>query len=191
MAMATCLPTFVEVNVKDMETKQTVAIVGLPNPKYNDLIVKLAEENCRLLLIKRSANDEDPILPKDFSGSQNEDVEVLSCAKDGCWEADVIVLLGEESYERPFIERIKEVSTQKLVVGFSVADQTSETVTFEATNLQQLLPNSKVVHVYKNIGSDEVLVAGDHAQSNQTVAGKIRTIGYSPEIVDGFSSIVY
>jgi len=48
-----------------------------------------------------------------------------------------------------------------------------------------------VVHVYKNIGSDEVFIAGDHAESNQTVAGKIRTIGYTPEIVDGFSSIAY
>lgn len=191
MEMVLRLPTFVQVNMKAMATKETIAVVGLPNKKYNDFVVRLAEAQYRLLLIKKGLNDGSEIFVDELRHSIQGDVEIVECAKNGCWEADIIVLLGEESYERVFIERIKQVSTQKIVVGYATNDHLSETASFEATNLQQLLPNSQVVHVLKSIGAQEVFIAGDHADSNQIVSNKVSAIGYHPEIVDGFSSITH
>jgi predicted dinucleotide-binding enzyme len=68
--------------------------------------------------------------------------------KDGCWEADIIILDIPYNEETEVAELIKEVSTQKIVVSFSENKNA-----FENDGLQNLLKYSKVVKAFKTINS--------------------------------------
>lgn len=171
-----------------MVTKETIAIVGLPNKTCKKLVAKLVQENCRLLLIAGEKSAYLELFDQDFLNLHQADIEILDCAKDGCWEADIIVLKGEEK-DKKLLERIKEVSTQKIVIGVSVIDDSSKTPLYEANNLQLHFPYSKVVHVL-NTGSAEVYIAGDYSEANQIVSEKVAKIGYIPRIANRFSSLL-
>ena len=64
--------------------------------------------------------------------------------RDGCWEADIIILDISDDEQQEVVELIKEVATQKIVVSFSEN---------ENNELQALLKYSKVVKVFNAINS--------------------------------------
>jgi len=148
-----------------MIAKITIAIVASTKEKIQTIIGSIACGNYRWLLVSKHEN---------FGMIQAEmqflypgvEMEIIECTKDGCWEADMIILDIPGCEQREVAEMIQEVSTQKIVVRMceeSLAD---------GEDLQKLLKHSRVVNVI-----------GDATSSKRTITGK------DPESVEFVSSL--
>ena len=170
-----------------MITKETIALIGIDNEDCAALVKKLAQGNYRLLLISHVQYSLAPLHAEVLDNCPQADVEIIDCAKDACWEADIIALFGEANYNKELIARIKVVSTQKIVAGVSINRSKEEISLVEANNLQRLLPHSNVVQVFHNPESSDVLIAGDDVQSTKNISNIAAAAGYKPILVEGWS----
>ncbi len=144
-----------------METKYTIAFIG-NNVKLVEQHMKMFASPSNHLLVLTAYG-----LRKEYFSDtdSNNNVEWVNCAKDGCWEADVIVI--SSIVEKSVIENIRTVATQKIVVY--IADNGKQSLS-DYYLLKQLLPNSKVIFVsnegeYMMSGEDSEILAFISSQS--------------------------
>jgi len=69
-------------------------------------------------------------------------VEIVDCVKEGCWEADIIVLAIASHEMEEVIEKIREVATQKIVLIILNHEDDSSLSFIKAQELKRLLPYS-------------------------------------------------
>lgn len=169
-----------------MTTKKAIALIGIDSKNCAALVKELAKGNHRLLLISHVQNQLTPLHAEVLKNYPHADVEIINCAKDACWEADIITLFGEANFNKELIERIKVVSTRKIVTGVSI-NRSKERTSLGVNNLQLLLPHSNVVQVFHNPESPDVLIAGDDVQSTQVISVIAAAAGYKPILVEGWS----
>ena len=127
-----------------MAIKKTIAIIASTNEKATAIVNNLSIENCRLLLLSKYANQFSELSTAILSAQPNIELDVIDCMRDGCWEADIIILDISGDEQQEVVELIKEVATQKIVINFSEN---------ENNELQALLKYSKVVKVFNAINS--------------------------------------
>lgn len=119
--------------------KSTIAVIGAEGRVGEAIARRLSGAGYPLLLMCEGCEKLNA-LAADL-GAKGMTVEVISCAREAAWEADIIVtavafdLLGEVA------ATIREVSVGKLVMA-APADGSSDDA---ARMLQQLLPHSKVI----------------------------------------------
>ena len=137
---------------------KTIAIVGATEKNGKEIVMKLAPMPYRLLLISNEITELDR-LKNDLSLMHpHAEIEALDCIKDGCWEADIIILAVPHEAIQEVAERIKEVATQKIVVNvFNSKDNSPE--------LKKILPYSKLVGVAGN--PPELIIHGDDKTVNE------------------------
>lgn len=140
---------------------------------------RLAGGPYRLLLISNDVANLTRISEGILSGRSDAEIDVIECVKDGCWEADVIILAVNNSEERFVAQLMKEVATQKIVVNISNDTDSEE-------GLQQFLPYSKVVNVVLDPGSDNAAVTGDDDEANDEVTEIFQSAGYSVKQLNHF-----
>ena len=110
---------------------------------------KLSESSYRLLLVSNEINHKSQIVQNIKQNNLNAEVEIVDCAKEGCWEADIIVLAIPSHELKKVIEKINEVVMQKIVL--IISDEKESLFSFNKTQeLQQLLPYSKIVTALYN-----------------------------------------
>lgn len=124
-----------------MKAKKTVAILGLEKGEANPFIDKLACDH-RLLIVSKDIKNCAGISEYISQNKPEHEVEVIDCAKEGCWEADLIILWNVFQFEEDELLRLREVATQKIIL--LVKDQERDN-----TDLP-LFPNSKVVTLVLN-----------------------------------------
>lgn len=165
-----------------MAVMQTIAIVGATENPGTEIANKLAQENYRLLLI---SNDEHQLtqLTKIINGNKPmAEIDALICVKDGCWEADIIILAVPSHEEKEVVEMIREVATQKIVVSVSRQER-------DTSLLRGLLPFSNVVKVFISSKPKEIYITGDDEEALQTISNIFKTAGYHLITTDNFSAI--
>jgi 8-hydroxy-5-deazaflavin:NADPH oxidoreductase len=140
-----------------MAAKEIIAIAGATGKAGAAIANQLAKYNYRLLLISRNKDKLATLLHAIQRTFPNADVEAVDCLKDGCWEADIIVLAVPVSVEKEVAERIKEVATQKLIARF-VNQPNTPSDAKRKNELQQLLPYSKIVEVIVNDLTQQTLI---------------------------------
>jgi hypothetical protein len=152
-----------------MGTKKTIAIVGLTNGQESPLLRKLALNNRLLLVSNRPDNFTEPfehIQEKSDKGA----IELVNCAQDGCWEADIIILQNGFQQETKELEKLQIVATQKIVVFIT------ET---EVNNSKRLLfPHSKIITIEIKPDIKEVTVKGDDLEALQKITELINSTDY-------------
>lgn len=137
-----------------MAAKKTVAIVASTEQKTIAVVDKLRAENYRLLLLQKEPNQLNKVSTEIKQKYPALEFEIVDCLKDGCWEADIIVLDISCGEQKEVAELIKEVATQKPVVSFS---------DHENIELENSLKYSRVVTVVKTSDSNETSFCGkDH-----------------------------
>lgn len=166
-----------------MATKETIALVGNANEICAELVHKLAGECYRLLLITEDDHQLRGVVDQVQEQWSDAEIEIIHCVKEGCWEADIIVLLGEVDYEGIFINRIREVSTQKIVVGISVKNFNAKASSVETGDLKSLLPHSKIVQLIYNSELTTAFIGGEDAEALNTIAALVKKLGYNTEKV--------
>ena len=122
---------------------------------------KLASRPYRLLLISDEATELEQLRNNITAKHSNSDFEILDCVKDGCWEADIIILAVLPEKMLQVAAKIKEVATQKIVIEIRSDENNS-------TELKKILPYSKLVSV-SGFGSPEITINGEHKAVNEEI----------------------
>ena len=162
-----------------MALKETIAFAGITNvASCATYIIKLAQERYPLLLLDSPDSSLQALSEQVLSNVPDAAVEVMACAKDGCWEADIIVVVGDIGLNEDFLNKIKVVSTQKIVVGVWSGNMLKEEA-FPNKDLMHLLPHSKVVLVKYDEKASSAYVNGADDEAVSIVADKANQLGFS------------
>ena len=147
-----------------MAVKNTIAVIASTKEKAKAIVQKISKKNCRILLVSKHENEYVQLKTEIQSEYPGMELDTIDCMKDGCWEADVIMMDVSEDEKKEVAEMIKEVATQKVVISFSDSEKDG----FEES-LQKLLNHSRVIKVSANVcnlaitGNDEDAI---HAASS-------------------------
>jgi len=141
--------------------KKTIAIVGATEKNGKEIIAKFASVPYRLLLISNEANELEKLGTDIIVKYPGSDIETLDCIKDGCWEADIIILAVQPEKMLEIASKIKEVATQKIVIEMWDDESNSK-------ELKKILPYSKLVSV-SGFGSPEIIINGEDKAVNEEI----------------------
>jgi predicted dinucleotide-binding enzyme len=158
---------------EEMATKKTIAIVGATEDAGKAIVNRFASMAYRLLLISQQAGELNKLTEKIARQHPTAEVESLECVKDGCWEADIIIIAVEGAEEQTVAELMKEVATQKIVV---VVTQNEN----ECKEMERLLPYSKIVKAFINLETNEIVLSGNCETVNEEIANIFIQAGYQP-----------
>lgn len=162
-----------------MITKETIAFIGNIGETCPLLLKRLAQMDLRLLFIYNEERQGGKM--SDLLELKNTvaEIEMIPCAKEGCWEADMIAFVDPEDIQIPLMARIKEVATQKILL--CITEGKDKKIFFSEAKikeLQQGLPHSKIVQVF--IVSDEMsaTMLGGNKEALETSSEILENAGY-------------
>jgi predicted dinucleotide-binding enzyme len=186
-----------------MAQKKTIAIIGATGTRGSAVAKNLAKGNYRLLLMSEEV-EKLSALSNELSQSIAE-IETISCAKDACWEADIIIVAAPYEVEKEVAEKIKEVAVGKVVISISNPIDRSYENLFPSPNnsaaeeLQRLLPHSKVVKTFNTASIEnftaltiqgkaaDTFIAGNNGDAIEIVSELVRAAGFNPFVVGDLS----
>lgn len=154
-----------------------MAFVGEPVAAPNMLIERLAASYYPLVLVANESNHIETLSKRLFEQTPNADVEVLECAKEGCWEADIIVLNDILSVNDGLIEKIKAVANQKIVVYLIREEEQSPSMIEAVAQLQHRLSNTIGVQLLLNSETKEFHIVGNK-EATSIIENILNEIGF-------------
>jgi NADPH-dependent F420 reductase len=181
-----------------MATKKTIAVIGATGDMGCAFAKALANSNYRLLLMSRDKNKAGKLSANLKEKNPTAEVEVVECEKEACWEADIVLLAVPYEAEREVAEKIREVTTQKVVIDVSnpLNEKYDRLITAPGTSaaeeLQKALPYSKVVKAFNTIFATDftqpgkegkqikTFIAGDDEEAIQTAGELATAMGFKP-----------
>lgn len=184
-----------------MATKKTIAIIGASGKMGSAIATNLSKSNYRLLLFAQQKEKLKMIADEIKQLNHEADVECSGCAFDASWEADIIIPAVNYEAEKEVAERIKDVATQKIVVSISnpfnekLDGLTTMPDTSAGEELQQYLPNAKVVKAFNTILAAnfkqpvidgkplDSFIAGNDKEAVDTVSELVAATGFNPVVV--------
>ncbi|MDQ2720532.1 MAG: hypothetical protein M3Z26_12350 [Bacteroidota bacterium] len=146
-----------------MGFRKTIAIVGCTEETGVEIAIKFSSIDYRLLLISNDIPKLIQLSNRLLEMNPKAEIDKIECVKDGCWEADIIVLAVSSNEEKKIAEMMKEVATQKIVV--SILSQESENV-----DLRYLLPHSRLVSVCNILKPKEISITGNDEDANNEIS---------------------
>lgn len=145
--------------------KQTIAWIGGDNHQ-GDILMKLAG-HYRLLWV-RTIKEQQTGVFHEFSRSE---VEIVDCAKEGCWEADIIVLTGEGLAD-DLLGKIRDVATQKIVLFVTGDDKDGQEE--KLARIRETLPFSKIAAA--NLHPNKKVLSGENRETVDTAKNIVRLL---------------
>jgi predicted dinucleotide-binding enzyme len=166
-----------------MSVKKTIAIVGAENKNGIEIANRLAAGNYRLLLLSNQNHPFSKVYKNIKALTPDTEIELIDCVKDGCWEADIIIIaVGDENINE-VVEKIREVAIQKIVAFFLNTTKAESSI---QGDLQQLLPYSKVAEVLKSSNAMDIFISSDDDEALQTISTMLSLAGYHSIITGSF-----
>jgi len=183
-----------------MSTKQSIAVIGAAGNMGSAIARSLSAGNNRLLLLGNHKEKVDTLVNSIRQQNVSADVESLDCPTTAAWEADIIILAVPYQAEKELAAKLKDVTNTKIVISISNPLNESydglvtDPSTSAAEQLQQLLPNAKVVKAFNTtfaadfaspiIDGRQVdsLIAGNDPAALRTVADLVGNAGFNPVI---------
>ena len=153
--------------------KKTIAILGNNKGIFPNVMQVLMKQNLRLLFVSENEAKKLEISRQPEFQNATAEVEFLSCERDGCWEADMIVLVEPDISSASLVEKIKEVATQKIVLVASEGKALND-----EPDLRELLPWSKVVEIKRNPGEKEFSLCSKDPEAKAEVKKLFEASGY-------------
>lgn len=188
-----------------MALKQSIAIIGATESVGSSIAKALSRGNFRLILMGKDEEALQALQSNLVESGAKAEIESNSCAREACWEADVIIIATSNEFEQEVIDRIKEVAIGKVVV--SITSPVTRTYkayagssdTSAAEELQKLLPYSKVVKTFNTVfardfktstivnETGEIFIAGNNSDALEAVSKLILSAGFIPIVVGDLS----
>ena len=185
--------------------KKSIAIIGAAGNMGSGIARNLSKAGHRMLLFDPNASKLNELLSNIKSTTTNADVEILDCARESSWEADIIIPAVSYQSQAEVASKIKDVVTGKIVI--SIANPLNETydglvtepTTGASEELASLLPHSKVVKAFNTVFAADFdspsvdgktvdcFVAGDDEQAVATVSELVRDTGFNPLVAGKLS----
>ena len=160
-----------------MAQKKSIAIVGATEKNGEEIATQLSQGAYNLLLISNNKEALDHLSKKMKMHPTKAEINFIECVKDGCWEADIIILAVPHNEEKMVAELMKEVATQKIVVDFSNEENAGE-------GLCQILPYSKLVRVSGDFTSKNIMISGGDESVNKEISEIFIQAGYHLSITN-------
>lgn len=152
-----------------METKKTIAILGLTNEARNPFLQKLAQ-HYRLLIVSEHIHQHTVSHYNIDENKTGSNIELIDCAKNGCWEADIIILWDSFRLETTELKKLEAVATQKIIL--ILTDQKDKTL------IRYLFPHSKIITLDKDPVTKKVEILGTDVEALQTIRELINKTGF-------------
>lgn len=162
--------------------QQTIAIAGAERKSGSIIAQKLVSLNQHRLLLLSEDEDQLKDLPEWLQQKSASGPEQINCLKDGCWEADIIILDVPFSSYAEVAEKIREVSTQKIVFVLSGDGQDPLPTISPVEEWQDLLPNAKLVIALNPMSSSGTMLSGADGESLNIIAEILKKLGLEPII---------
>jgi len=151
---------------KKMAVKKTIAIVGATEKAGAEIAERFSFMPYRLLLVSNNEEELSELFREISKHNPTAEIDTIGCVKDGCWEADIIILAVAGCEEKHAAEMMKEVATQKIVVALSNA------------GVEQVLQHSKIVTVTGDLFSNEIFITGNDEAVNEEIVKIFNQAGY-------------
>ncbi|MDB5223552.1 MAG: oxidoreductase [Chitinophagaceae bacterium] len=181
-----------------MATKKTIAIIGASGNMGSAIAKSLANAPYRILLFGKEEAKLKSLFKEIKNTNKKADAEIIGCAADASWEADIIIAAVPFAAEKDIAEKIRQVATGKIVI--SISNPLNETYTglvtssdtSSAEELQKLLPHSKVIKAFNttfagdfsqpviNGKTIDAFIAGNDEEALETVSDVVRSAGFNP-----------
>ena len=158
-----------------MAVKKTIAIVGATENEGRKIANQFACMPYRFLFISNKMIALEELTNNILERYPEAEIENLECVKDGCWEADIIILAVPSEQNQKVAGLIKEVATQKIVVEISDNDK-------DVNELRKILPYSKLVRVSGNFQLKEMVMSGEDNTVNEEIKKIFKQAGYKIDI---------
>lgn len=188
-----------------MALRKTIAILGATGSMGSAIAKSLSKGNYRLLLIGSNSEKLEALYNDILTLQSTAEIEMMNCAFEGCWEADIIIPAVPYAAEKNVAGKIKDVATGKIVI--SISNPLNDTYTALVTDtgksaaeeLQEALPYSKVVKAFNTVYAEDFaapviddqtidsLIAGNDDEAVQTVAQLVGMAGFNPVIAGDLS----
>ena len=134
-----------------MPATTTIAIIADVEEKVRNITGSIFLEKYRILIVTPSLKSVTNIINDVKSKvADGDNIEVIDCLKNGCWEADIIILDICKEQQEEVADIIKEVVTQKIVINFSGDEK-------EYEGWRNLLPYAKVINMADYYSKEETI----------------------------------
>ena len=181
-----------------MATNKTIAIIGASGNMGSAIAKSLANSPYRLLLFGKEEAKLKSLLHEIKNTNKLADAEIIACAADASWEADIIIAAVPFAAEKELAEKIKQVATGKIVISISnplnetYTGMVTDSNTSSAEELQKLLPHSKVIKAFNTTFAGDfsqpvidgktidAFIAGNDDEALETVSNVVRSAGFNP-----------
>ena len=164
-----------------MTVKKTIALIG--TGRSGESHVSKLVNNYRLLTVMEAIGQNFALPHLNIQEESLSEFEFIDCAKEACWEADIIALFGPENIKRGLIQQIKEVATQKMVVAFNEVHGKASVIANGYSTLRLLLPHSKVFWVVIDPASKQAVIEGNEEDAS-VVENMSQLMEYKPVILE-------
>lgn len=161
-----------------MSVQKTLALLGNTGKNFPRLIEKLGEVDLRLLIICLGEEEVGKI-SAEFPSTKRAETEFITCPKSACWEADIIIFDRPDEIGDELIERIRNFSTQKIVLYISSISTGDAEKIKDTSELRKKFPFSKVIRVETDPGESGVILSGEDGEAIITVSGILKKAGYN------------
>lgn len=172
-----------------MSAQKTVVVVGTAGTMRILIATEMAKNNYRVIFASTAKEQYRQTLTYIQQQVPGAMIDFVDCEKDGCWEADLIVLAVPLTDIKQVAAKIKEVATQKTVICLSDDKSIGYFPFAEAQELQRMLPYSRVVTAFNSLHSHETLIAGDDREVVKEAVELVKAIGHLPVVAESLSAI--
>ena len=150
-----------------MLTKQTILVIGT-GAAAKAMAAHLVNANFHVLVSDKDYDSALAMADNIKSTTKNCDVEAMHCHFDSAWEADIIILTVNLGDQKEVAKIIKDVITQKILI--SINDEKLTSACSHFATLQQLLPNTKIVHLLTD-GEDNIPAVFESSSNGLMIFG--------------------
>jgi NADPH-dependent F420 reductase len=181
-----------------MSINKTIAIIGASGNMGSAIAKSLSTSPYRLLLFGKEVGKLRSLVKEIKATNSSADAEVIGCAADASWEADIIIAAVPFAAEKEIADKIRQVATGKIVI--SISNPLNETYsglvtasdTSAAEELQKLLPHSKIIKAFNTTFAGDfsqpiidgktidAFIAGNDDEALETVSDVVKSAGFNP-----------
>jgi len=176
--------------------KQTIAIIGATGNMGSAIARSLSKEY-RILVFSKNEKKLSNLVNDITAVNPFADIDSSTCAKEAGWEADIIIPAVPYKMEKEVAEKIREVSTGKIII--SISNPLNENCnglattsgTSAAEELQKHLSACRVVKAFNTVLAKDfdqpaiggkqadVFIAGDDEEAVKTVSELVKSAGFN------------
>ena len=177
--------SFAQLKINQLTLITTIAILGAVESNIS-FVAKRIAIHYRILLFDKNAKKLAEMHKQLLANNPFANIEKMNCATDASWEADIIILSETCCTDTLIIEKIKQVSTGKIVIV--VNKQTYiQPASMDYLTLQKSLKHVKLIQVGSTINNtktdleNKLTIKGINRAALETVSFLFTSVGFTSQ----------